>query len=95
MALVLLVILLTLGLMWVSWAKRNDGDIIECILKKTAPVAAADELVASNAMTCLRKLNGAKLLITKGRAIPAFAYAIHPSIFHMFESLALLSWTRP
>lgn len=69
-SMILMVALLLLGSLYLSWDKLrgfiDNGDILLSILKHTAPVAASDELKSSQTLTCLRKMNGTALVITKG-----------------------------
>ena len=47
-------------------SSSHDDDILLSVLSKTAPDAASDELTDS-LVTCERKLNGVRLIITKGK----------------------------
>jgi len=72
------ILLFSFGFICLAWKKYRQvpgsDDIIFSILKNTAPVAAADELVASGAMTCKRTLNGTKLLITKDPKVADYIF---------------------
>ena len=53
------------GLGMLIMLKFSHDDILLQVLSKTAPDAASDEL-SDSLMTCKRKLNGVRLIITKG-----------------------------
>ena len=53
------------GLGMMTMFRFSHRDILLQVLSKTAPDAASDEL-SDSLMTCKRKLNGVRLIITKG-----------------------------
>ncbi|KAL7553947.1 hypothetical protein ACHAWF_018846 [Thalassiosira exigua] len=69
------VILIT-GVLYLSKPRRasSEGDILLSILDKTAPLAAAGELTSSGSMTCVRKINGSVLVITKDPNIAHYIF---------------------
>jgi hypothetical protein len=67
------------SLVRIGWSRREGEkriDILQSILEKTAPVAAAKELesLPKGCRTCERRLNGAPLIITKDHRVADYVF---------------------